>query len=319
MSISRVVLPIFFWLFCFKNAGAQSAEDNALVLAATQLTTTNQCDAAIIKLEGVSEEGKRTLPYYLVMAKAHDCKNHVADALYYYKKYLAWGGNDSVKNRVDVLSKQHQDEHKAESEQQQAKELYKSLTGKKGKKKTVVIDGYFRSYNLVGMIMTAGKNRPYGSCMKYSLDFGFPVYHNKAAIIINLQPSVYFSPQKKWYANISGVPEESVSDLKSGYGMDLTATVPYMITNTKQKAIGVGPILGYRVAAIHDYLGADIDMPVPHGPVLGFEAVYYNSKFSCAFDYNFFRYSTNALGAGLPLFKANMSMIGIKIGLMRWR
>lgn len=320
MSCHRYIFCLVYCLCAFGRLYAQTTNDNQIISSANQLISSNQCDAAIIKLEGVSEEGKRTLPFYLGMAKAHDCKNHVEDALYYYKKYLAFGGNDSVKSRVDILSKQHQEEHKAESEQQHAKDLYSSMTGHKKKRgKTATIDGYFRSYNLVGMIMTASKDKPYTSGLKYSLDFGFPVYHNKAAIIINVQPAAYFSPQKKWYAGIAGVPEETVSGLKKGYGLDVSATVPYLFINTKKKAVGVGPVLGYRVAFIADYLAVDIDMPVAHAPVVGLEAVYYTSKFSIALDYNYFQYSTKALVTGLPAFKANMSMIGIKIGVMRWR
>lgn len=311
----RVFCTILF-ACCYSNIYAQTDEDNSTIAAASLLNTVGKCDAAIIKLDGVTGQGKRSAPYLLVAARAHDCKAHTPEAIAYYRKYLQLTSNDSVKHRLAILSTAKQ----GNEEQLQASTDYKKLSG--AKRKTATVDRRFFEYALGGMLLAGENPKPYGLGIKYCADFGFSVLNKKAVLLLNIEPSIYFSPQKAWYAYTAGVPEKNIDKLERGLGIDLAAAMPYLFINTKKMALGVGPLAGFRVAQLHNVSSIgnpEADIPNAAGMVVGVEGLLYIGALALTLDYSYFRFKSEPVDIGLPEVNANLSTIGLKVGYRRWR
>lgn len=306
-------IPILFALGAltmFRSYGQTTIVDDAANLLAQ-----NKCDAAIIKLEAAPAEIQNT-PYYLkTLARAHDCTNHTAEAITYYRRYLKKGSDDSVKARYDALVKKRESDDLSNS----ANDQYRKLTGIKHKYKKR--KGYYLGYALEGMIPTAGG--PFGWGLRYCAEMGIPLKTKKAELILDLSFTGYSEMRRKWMETVlKNVPYDNFG-MRPSLGTDLTAFVPYWLVKGDEIKFGAGPVFGFRFTDLADptyYTNDKIKLPNLFGLTYGVEAILSRELQSVSLGYSFFNIKKSALVIGGNPFTANINCITIKISgkLLKW-
>jgi hypothetical protein len=293
-----------------------SAQSRSQIDIARDLLKNNNCDAAIIKLEGVDAELQETAEYLLTMARAHDCKEHLPEAISYYKRYLEQKKDDSVKKRYDALvSAKHVKEKSTVINEQ-----YRASSGIRHKKRASVGNGYFLGYSFGFQIPLSSS--PYAYDLQYAVDMGIPIQPKKISAIFTGAITYYGSAQKGWLQKMAGSTYK-VNQFEEGWGYDITIRIPYWLKNDGDIAWGIAPKVGYKKIMMSDpnaFGPNKLVLPKIGGATLGLEGVLaMNSGITIHAGYCWYKVSKPALAPDAPPFTVNYSSVTLKLSYGRWK
>lgn len=308
------LLAVF--ILSFIIISTSSAQSKSKIDVARDLLKSNNCDGAIINLEGVEPELQKTPDYLLIKARAHDCKEQLSEAIHYYKRYLELKEDDSVRSRYDVLTKKRDAAQKAA----EINEQYRAASGIKHKKRASVGNGYFIGFSTCFQIPVSSS--PYAYDILYSVDFGFPLKAKKVSAIVSGGLAYYGNGRKKWMQKMTGSTYQ-INQFDDGWGFDLTARIPYWIKNRGDIAWGLAPMIGYKKIIMNNpnAFGPDkLVLPKIGGATLGLEGVLSLDNGGAIFlGYSWYKVDKPALAVNAPKFSVNFSSVTLKLCYGRWR
>jgi hypothetical protein len=239
------------------NLYAQTDDDNIQQARAT-LDAQHNCDGALRYLSLVSADGHTKAAYNLQMGRANDCKTNIAQAIYYYNKFLEFQpANDSVKRRVAELSDDKAQQARVANEERIARGMNEEHTPhsshtKKSKKKHYCLEDNYYSFGIGYGMALGGDNAPYKSAFEVNGDYGFALAKNKLLLECSFNADFLTNPSIDWFARACELSSSQVSGLASGFDYNIHFALMPVVVNKKNIALAVGPLAGIGFISISD-------------------------------------------------------------------
>ena len=226
------------------TARAQTDNEN-IMHAKSALDTSKKCDDALRALDKMSADGKNSADYFLCAGRAHDCKSHNAQAIYYYNKYLELQpANDSVKKRVAELTDQKTEQTVVASKEATINNIYQYSSKKKKRKKHKNISSNYSLISATYGMGLGGADAPYKKGIDFEFSGNYPIVHDRVTLGYSLNTGFLFSPNTNWFSNVFAVPVSSVSGVNTGYSESLSFIPMAVLVNTRKISLSAGPEIG---------------------------------------------------------------------------
>ncbi len=291
------------------------------------ISVVHKCDDALRLLNNVSAEGRMTANYFLCLAKAHDCKENLEQAIYYYNKYLEMQPkSDSVKQRVAQLADKQTQQGRTANEERVAKAVYDNIAHPNKKKKHYILEDKFLYMGPDFSFSTGGRNAAYKYGAGLNLGSAYNFFDNNLVLDFSLSGCFQFGKNLPWFRRAYPKLGSSVDIIDNGGSVAFEVSPMLTIINSHSIAWTAGPLAGIKYANIsisgNSLSGAVINGENVFGPCYGVKSDFLWGQCGMVFvEYAMMprdRYNTETNTKGI-LSDHNVLRIGINLKVNRYQ